>query len=142
MFPASPPCERQPLSISGLTREGLLGEFRSSAIGRIAPSASLEAYEAETGIPRLLARLKDHFYGRLSLERMHAWPERFLSAITPGADLTMVPYRFAHWLLTDEDCIPRYAGDIQPVVEKIATLYEGVLKATCRITQNGSRLLK
>lgn len=31
------------------------------------------------------------------------WPERFVRAIRPGSDLTMVGDRFLHWLLSGED---------------------------------------
>jgi hypothetical protein len=59
-------------------------------------------YESELGIPRNIARLEDQFFEALPNGDSQAWPERFTSAIHPGADLTMIWPRFAHWLLTEE----------------------------------------
>lgn len=59
-------------------------------------------YETELGIPRILARLEDNFFEALPHGESQAWPERFITAITPGADLTMVWPQFAFWLLTEE----------------------------------------
>src|SRR5690349_7382454 len=56
-------------------------------------------YEPELGIPQALARLEDRIFENLPNEHSQRWPERFISAIAPGADLTLVWPRFALWLL-------------------------------------------
>jgi hypothetical protein len=59
-------------------------------------------YETRFGIPRILARLEDRIFEGLPNASAQAWPEQFMGAIRPGADLTMVWPRFALWLLTEE----------------------------------------
>ena len=59
-------------------------------------------YEPELGIPQVLARLEDRIFEALDHETALGWPERFASAITPSANLTMVWPRFALWLLSEE----------------------------------------
>ena len=59
-------------------------------------------YESELGIPLMLARLEDKHFEALSNGDSQAWPERFISAINPGANLAMVWPRYALWLLVDE----------------------------------------
>ena len=63
-------------------------------------------YEPELGIPQILARLEDKIFENLPNELSQLWPERFIKAIAPGADLTMVWPRFALWQLTEE--LPQY----------------------------------
>ena len=53
-----------------------------------------EAYEEELGIPQMIARLEDTIFEGLTIDKSQAWPERFLSAIKPGADLSMVGPKF------------------------------------------------
>jgi hypothetical protein len=59
-------------------------------------------YETILGVPRVLARLEDLFFERLENGKSQAWPERFLEAIEPGADLSGVWPRFALAILADE----------------------------------------
>ena len=59
------------------------------------------AYEVELGIPRILARLEDGIFESLSNGKSQEWPERFLGAIQPSADLSMVWPQFAVWMLAD-----------------------------------------
>lgn len=58
-------------------------------------------YEALLGIPERLAYLEDAIFEGLPVELARKWPERFLSAITPGADLSLVWHTFAVWMLRD-----------------------------------------
>jgi hypothetical protein len=59
-------------------------------------------YEIELGIPREIAFLEDAIFEGLPTGKAKAWPERFLSAIRPGQDLSLVWPRFALRMLTDE----------------------------------------
>src|SRR5271154_4095105 len=54
-------------------------------------------YETELGIPEMLARLEDCIFEGLTNGKAKAWPERFLSAIRPGADLSLVGWKFLFW---------------------------------------------
>ena len=83
-------------------------------------------YEVELGIPRLIARLEDRIFEGMNLADAKLWPERFLSAIPVGADLSMVWPRFAVWLLTDEkDGVINRAksDDSKKAIQRVADLY-------------------
>jgi hypothetical protein len=58
----------------------------------------------EIGIPTELIQLNDFIFESLprGSEAQMGWPERFLSAPKPGADLRLVWDRFTHWILTEE----------------------------------------
>jgi hypothetical protein len=59
------------------------------------------AHFESVGVPRQLAFLVDYLFENLPMEDAQQWPERFWTAIRPGADLEMVHIRFIHWLLVD-----------------------------------------
>jgi hypothetical protein len=71
------------------------------AVGCTLHSRNHAAYEAELGIPVILARLEDRIFEGLERKRARTWPERFLQAPKIGADLSMVWPQFAHWMLVD-----------------------------------------
>ena len=58
-------------------------------------------YELRLGIPQMLARLEDVIFEGLHNADAMQWPMRFSSAITPGADLSRVGWKWLYWLLTD-----------------------------------------
>ena len=60
------------------------------------------AYETDLGIPVALARLEDSIFEGLQDSEAQLWPERFLSAIQPGADLSGVADKFLLALLVDD----------------------------------------
>ncbi len=69
------------------------------------PDGGHAGYEKELGIPEVLARLEDRFFETIytfNPAAAKAWPERFINAPTPGADLSMVFPKFCHWILMDE----------------------------------------
>jgi hypothetical protein len=74
---------------------------KGCAVGCTVHSGDHSAYERGLGIPRLLARLEDGIFEALPNGDASLWPERFLSAIEVGADLSMVWPRFAVWMLAD-----------------------------------------
>ena len=63
-------------------------------------------YETRFGIPQMLARLEDRMFEGMPDEQSQLWPERFMGAIEPGADLSRVGWKFLHWLLTDKSINP------------------------------------
>jgi hypothetical protein len=75
---------------------------KGCAVGCTVHSSSHTAYETELGIPRILARLEDGIFEALPNGDAMVWPENFLAAIEPGADLALVWPRFAVWMLADE----------------------------------------
>ena len=68
---------------------------KGCAVGCTVHSGNHGDYETQLGIPRILARLEDGIFESLSNGKAQEWPERFLSAIKPGADLSLVWPKFA-----------------------------------------------
>src|SRR3990172_9709817 len=62
---------------------------KGCAVGCTIHSDQHKAYETELGIPVELAYLEDSIFERLPNGESKKWPDRFLSAIRVGADLTM-----------------------------------------------------
>jgi hypothetical protein len=96
---------------------------KGCAVGCIIYSGYHAEYETRFGIPQILARLEDRFFEGLPNGSAKEWPERFMGAIRPGADLTMVWPRFALWLLTEE--VPRHTKRPKSLaaLAEVAALY-------------------
>jgi hypothetical protein len=77
------------------------GVFRGCAVGCCLESYDHSQYPIELGIPQVLAHLEDRIFERLPKKQAMLWPERFLDAAQPGADLSCVWPAFAAWLLLD-----------------------------------------
>jgi len=77
---------------------------KGCAVGCTIHGSDHAAYERELGIPRFLAWIEDAIFERLPNDVARAWPERFLSAIKPGADLSKVGPKFIVWMLGDAEC--------------------------------------
>ena len=84
------------------------------AVGCTIHSGKHADYETLLGIPRTLAKLEDCIFEGLPVNDARQWPERFLSSITVGADLSLVWYRFAAWLFTDRN---------RAAIDSVAALY-------------------
>ena len=82
-------------------------------------------YEPRFGIPRSLAYLEDAIFEGLSPEAAQAWPVRFMGSIAPGADLSLVQWRFLHWLLTDNSVNP---GITHPLVKDAVSQCAALMK--------------
>ncbi len=76
------------------------GNGKGCAIGCTLDAYDHARYPVELGVPEMLARLEDCIFEGLPNDLSQAWPERFLSAIAPGADLSRVGWQFLRWLLT------------------------------------------
>jgi hypothetical protein len=74
---------------------------KGCAVGCTIHGSSHEDYERELGIPQMLAWLEDVIFEGLPNRLAKTWPERFLSSISPGRDLSRVGWQFLHWLLTE-----------------------------------------
>ena len=81
---------------------------------------SHEVAENETGIPQVLWYLDDCIFEELPNAAAKDWPEQFIEAIRPGADLSMIWPRFALWLLAEE--LPQFTG-FQASLTEVAALY-------------------
>jgi hypothetical protein len=100
---------------------------RGCAVGCTIHSGHHSAYETELGIPQVLALLEDGIFEALPNDLAIKWPERFLAAITPGADLSNVWPEFAVWLLVDEKfgVIQFSKTDAQrEAIQSVADLYQ------------------
>ncbi len=76
-------------------RQGVLWERGvGSAVGCTIHSSDYNLYWFELGIPVVLAYLEDAIFYGLPPGRSALWPEQFLSAIRPGADLRAVWGKF------------------------------------------------
>ena len=106
---------------------GYWKDGKGCAVGCTLHSAYHAAYETELGIPRILARLEDSIFEGLSVEKAREWPERFLSAIAPGADLSVVSSHFFVWMLGDPvDGAIRHAKTDRKraVIQRVVSLYQ------------------
>ena len=75
---------------------------RGCAIGCTLENYDHYQYEIELGIPIRLARIQDAIFDGLPKHDALLWPERFLSAVSPGADLSYVWHDFEAWKLSEE----------------------------------------
>ena len=105
---------------------GYWKDGRGCAVGCTIHSGNHSAYETELGIPRQLAYLEDRLFERLPVELARQWPERFLSAIKPGADLSKVLPKFMVWMLSDAvDGVIRFAKReaTKAAIQEVSALY-------------------
>jgi hypothetical protein len=99
---------------------------RGCAIGCTLEAYDHSRYPIELGIPEQLAYLEDWLFERLARADAMAWPERVLSSIHVGADLSRVWPEFAIWMLTDpEHGVSQYAvdGGTRAAIAGVADLY-------------------
>ena len=94
---------------------------KGCAVGCTVHSSNHKAYERRFGIPEVLARLEDRIFEGLPNDRAMEWPVRFMSAIKPGADLSMVWPKFALWLLTEE--VKTNRPQAAEAIARVADLY-------------------
>ena len=100
---------------------------KGCAVGCTIHGSDHGAYERELGIPQTIAHMEDAMFERLPNVIAMKFPERFLAAITPGADLSLVMSRLMLWLLVDPDdgvILFADAEDAKSAIERIAALYE------------------
>ena len=99
---------------------------KGCAVGCTLHSGHHIEYEFRFGIPQMLARLEDCIFEGLPNGAARLWPERFMGAIRPGADLSRVGWQFQHWLLTDSAVNP---GIGHPTVQDAVRQCAGVVLA-------------
>lgn len=80
--------------------------------------------ETAAGIPTQLAHLEDYLHNNLPDPDYIVWPERFWTAINPGADLEMVVPRFVRWLLDDAlRLVEKHDLKLLTIYQQIILLY-------------------
>jgi hypothetical protein len=100
---------------------------KGCAVGCTVHSADHSAYETELGIPRIIARLEDRIFERLTNGEAKAFPLRFITAVPVGKDLTPVWKKFLVWLLVDSETgAIRYAkkDETRKAIQDVADLIE------------------
>jgi hypothetical protein len=79
---------------------------KGCAVGCTIHSGEHAEYEPRFGIPQTLARLEDSIFEGLPNGEAKRWPVDFMESIPVGADLSLVGWKFLHWLLTDKTVNP------------------------------------
>jgi hypothetical protein len=101
---------------------------KGCAVGCTLETYDHARYPIELGIPEQLAYLEDRLFELLPGQDAQDWPERFLSAIPVGADLSRVWFKWAHWMLVDPiHGVIRHSGDradVRAAIEQVARLCE------------------
>ncbi len=107
------------------------GTTKGCAVGCLFHAYDHSRGPKEIGVPAEILRLEDAIFEGLPRNDAMLWPTRFLKAIKPGTDLSLVWPRFAVWLLIDSKCgVIRFAGDrqdVRTVIENVATLWQRVI---------------
>ena len=71
-------------------------------LGKNYGTGNHSVYEKELGIPKELAYIEDALFEEMSVKDSKTWPERFLKAINPGADLSKVVTQWVIWEFEDK----------------------------------------
>ena len=96
---------------------------KGCAVGCTIHSDNHAEYETRFGIPQMLARLEDCIFEGLPNGTAKVWPERFMNSVRPGVDLSLVGWKFLHWLLTDETINPGIThSSVKSAVKRCADL--------------------
>jgi hypothetical protein len=96
---------------------------KGCAVGCTIHSGNHAEYEPRFGIPEALAWLEDRIFEHLPNEAAMEWPQRFMAAIRPGADLSLVQWQFLAGILTDASITPGIGHPIvKDTVAEIARL--------------------
>ena len=101
---------------------------KGCAVGCLIHSGDHSKYEPRFGIPQALARLEDTIFENLPNGDAMEWPERFLQAAKPGADLSLVQWQFLEFVV-DEALSRKGAASVrdacQPALEVVRARARG-----------------
>ena len=103
---------------------------KGCAVGCTIHSDRHAAYETNLGIPEQIAHLEDTIFENLPNGEAQKFPERFLKAIKPGADLSLVVPRLVVWSGLDEkEGVIHRAGSAEEreAVRLVAGLYQRII---------------
>ncbi|MFI4963454.1 MAG: hypothetical protein ACHP6H_06325 [Legionellales bacterium] len=88
-----------------------------------------DLYPTQLGIPAELAYIQMQLFQQLKDELAIAFPEKFIDAIVPGADLENVWPQFALWLMSDPD-----DGGLAFTVKEARAPVEEIIRLLNRVT--------
>lgn len=74
---------------------------KGCGVGCTIHSGDHAEYEPRFGIPQMLAHFEDCIFEGLPDSVSKEWPMRFMGAIKEGSDLSLVGWKFLHWMMTD-----------------------------------------
>lgn len=100
---------------------------KGCAIGCTLHNYDHDLYESELGIPVMLAHLEDAIFEELPNNDAKAWPEQFLNAIEPGSDLSLVGWKFLHWMLVELEK-KDFRPSARPVILKAIDVIEPITR--------------
>jgi len=102
---------------------------KGCAVGCTVHSSNHMDYEKLFGIPSALARLEDVIFEGSPNDIAKDWPIRFMTAIQPGMDLSLVSWKFLYWLLTDVSINPGINHPrVKPAVAQAAQVILAISK--------------
>ena len=126
--------------VKGIYWEGGKG----CAVGCLIHGSDHSLYEPRFGIPQALARLEDTIFESLPNGDAKKWPERFLKAAKPGADLSLVQWQFLEFVV-DEALSRKEAASVReackPALEVVRSRARGkpVSESAARSAESAAR---
>jgi hypothetical protein len=96
---------------------GYWSDGKGCAVGCTLQSDDHMLYESRFGIPVAIALLEDAIFEGLPVDLARQWPERLMSSIRVGADLSRILWKLLHWILTTPAVNP---GIEHPIVRDAA----------------------
>lgn len=75
------------------------GRVQACFIGCVAHNSDVFKFEKMTGFPPLLTHIGEAIFEGLVLDKAKSFPSRVIQAARVGADLSLVPWKFLHWLI-------------------------------------------
>ena len=123
---------------------GYWADGKGCAVGCLIKGDDHSLYEPRFGIPEALARLEDTIFEKLSKADAQRWPERFLKAAKPGADLSLVQWQFSAFVV--EEALSRPEAEsvreaCQPALEVVRARARGeaVTESAARSAESAAR---
>lgn len=107
---------------------------KGCAVGCTIEGNQHSRYETELGIPKELAHLEDGLFEEMSNGDAKEFPLKFLKAIKPGADLSLVTAKFMVWQFEDKKYGIKNIKEVQEdkeifgFCEEVVALYKRKLK--------------
>ncbi len=114
---------------------------KGCAVGCTIHGDSHHAYEKELGIPVQIAYLEDTLFENLTNGDAKQFPEKFLSAIPVGANLSHIIPKFFVWLLLDpERGVIRFADPrVEPAIRQVADYHQKILDGFWKDAESAAR---
>ena len=115
---------------------GYWEDGKGCAVGCLVKGSDHSLYETKFGIPEVLARLEDTIFEGPPKKDAQKWPERFLSAITVGSDLSRVGYQFMYWNLTENLVLnDSDNAEVQKAIVQCRAAIKQCAEAICPLTK-------